>query len=189
MRSPSHSLSGWMVYVGINDSVGTRFAEGDRRTVKLSECTRSCIMAVDLTTRYLGLTLRNPLVVAPCPLTNDIHMLQQLEEAGAAAVELVSLFEEQIRDELEPVWLSRNSRGPSNAVVGMRGYNGGLDSYLRHIELARGATKIPIIASVNAMQRGDWTRVVRLIESRGCGRTRIERLFRPHRPGRHGTSD
>lgn len=125
-------------------------------------------MAADLTTRYLGLTLRNPLVVAPCPLTNDIHMLQRLEEAGAAAVELVSLFEEQIRDELEPVWTSRNIGGPSEAVVGMRGYNGGLESYLRHIELARGAVKIPIIASINAMRRGDWIRAVRLIQSAGA---------------------
>ena len=111
-------------------------------------------MAADLTTRYLGLTLRNPLVVAPCPLTNDIRTIHRLEDAGAGAAELVSLFEEQIRDELEPVWLSRNARGPGQAVLGMRGYNGGLESYLRHIELARGAVKIPIIASVNAMRLG-----------------------------------
>ena len=139
-------------------------------------------MAVDLTTQYMGLALRNPLVVAPCPLTNDIHMLQQLEDAGAAAVELVSLFEEQIRDELEPVWLSRNARGPSEAVLGMRGYNGGLDSYLRHIELARGMVKIPIIASVNAMKRGNWIRAVRLIESAGADALELNIYFVPTDP-------
>ncbi len=139
-------------------------------------------MSVNLTTRYLGLTLRNPLVVAPCPLTNDIQMLQRLEGAGAAAVELVSLFEEQIRDELEPVWLSRNARGPSEAVLGMRSYNGGLDSYLRHIELARGMVKIPIIASVNAVKRGDWIRAVRLIESAGADALELNIYFVPTDP-------
>jgi dihydroorotate dehydrogenase (fumarate) len=139
-------------------------------------------MAVDLTTRYLGLTLRNPLVVAPCPLTNEIHTLQQLEEAGAGAVELVSLFEEQIRDELAPVWLSRNSGGPGEAVLGMRGYNGGLESYLRHIELARGAVKIPVIASINAIQRGDWIRAVRLIEMAGADALELNVYFVPTDP-------
>ena len=109
-------------------------------------------------------------------------MLQRLEDAGAAAVELVSLFEEQIRDELEPVWLSRNSSGPSEAVLGMRGYNGGLDSYLRHIELARGMVKIPIIASVNAMKRGEWIRAVRLIESAGADALELNIYFVPTDP-------
>ena len=139
-------------------------------------------MAIDLTTRYLGLTLRNPLVVAPCPLTNDIHMIERLEEAGAGAIELVSLFEEQIRDELEPVWLSRNGGGPSQAVLGMRSYNGGLDSYLRHIELARGKVPIPIIASVNAMRCGDWLRVVPLIESAGADALELNIYFVPTDP-------
>ena len=109
-------------------------------------------------------------------------MLQRLEEAGAAAVESVSLFEEQIRDELAPVWSSRNAGGPGEAVLGMRGYNGGLDSYLRHIELAKGAVKIPIIASVNAVKRGDWIRAVRLIESAGADALELNIYFVPTDP-------
>jgi dihydroorotate dehydrogenase (fumarate) len=120
--------------------------------------------------------------VAPCPLTNEIHSLQQLEEAGAAAVELVSLFEEQIRDELAPVWLSRNSRRPGEAVLGMRGYNGGLKSYLRHIELVRGAVKIPVIASINAVQHGDWIRAARLIEMAGADALELNVYFVPTDP-------
>jgi len=139
-------------------------------------------MPADLTTRYMGLTLPTPLVVAPCPLTNDIHSLRQLEESGAGAVEFVSLFEEQIRDELAPVWFSRNSSGPGKAVLGMRGYNGGLDSYLRHIELARGALKIPVVASVNAVRPGDWVRAVRLIEGAGADALELNVYFVPTDP-------
>ncbi len=140
-------------------------------------------MAVDLTTHYLGLTLRNPLVVAPCPLTNDIHMLQRLEGAGAAAVELVSLFEEQIRDELEPVWLSRETpagRAKPSWECGVT--TAGWTVTLRHIELARGMVKIPIIASVNAMKRGDWIRAVRLIESAGADALELNIYFVPTDP-------
>ena len=138
-------------------------------------------MTVDLSTNYLGLRLPNPLVVASCPLTGEVYKLQQLEVAGAAAAVLPSLFEEQIRQ--EDAELASISHRPSDAaenpayVAGIDEYNAGPDSYLRHLEAARRAVKMPIIASLNGSLAGDWTRFARLIQDTGADALELNVYF------------
>ena len=130
-------------------------------------------MSVDLSTTYLGLRLRNPLVIAPSPLTNELHNLQRLEQAGAAAAVLISLFEEQIEHE---EWELDRERGSHfrpyaeslSSFPDLGEYNTGPDGYLRHVTAAKKAVSIPIIGSLNGTSRGEWTRFARLIEDAGA---------------------
>ncbi|HET6884376.1 MAG TPA: dihydroorotate dehydrogenase-like protein [Pirellulales bacterium] len=145
-------------------------------------------MSVDLTTNYLGLQLKNPLVVSASPLTMELHSLQRLEDAGAAAVVLASLFEEQIESE----WSSPRSAAPdehSHSAVDLVAhgelfdYNSGPDSYLRHIAAAKRALSIPVIASLNGTSpRSGWVRFARLMEQAGADALELNVYFVPTRP-------
>ncbi|QVL52316.1 MAG: dihydroorotate dehydrogenase-like protein [Cyanobium sp. M30B3] len=128
----------------------------------------------DLTTTYLGLSLRSPLVVgAALPLSEHVEQLLELEEHGAAAVVLHSLFEEQIEQEqLALHWHAsqgEESYGealsylPQGAVV-----HEGPDTYLRLIERARRQLSIPVIASLNGSHPGRWVETARRIEAAGA---------------------
>ena len=130
-------------------------------------------MNVDLSTTYLGLRLRNPLVVAPCPLTNELYNLERLEEAGAAAAVLISLFQEQIEHEAFELDRRHGSRFRSYAenishFSELAEYNTGPDGYLRHVAAAKKAVSIPIIGSLNGTMHGDWIRFARLIQEEGA---------------------
>jgi dihydroorotate dehydrogenase (fumarate) len=139
-------------------------------------------MTVDLTTTYLGIALPNPLVVASCPFTGELYRLQQLEEAAAAAAVLPSLFEEQIRHD-DAVLASVSHRSNADAdvnpsyVSGMDEHNAGPDSYLRHIEAAKRAVKMPIIASLNGSATGNWTRFARLTQDAGADALELNIYF------------
>lgn len=130
-------------------------------------------MSVDLTTRYLGLELEHPVVVSACPMTASLDTLRRLEDAGAAAAVMPSLFEEQIvHDEME---LFEYYEAPSLSVPEaqsyfpeLEGYDPGPDTYLRTIEAAKEAVKIPIIGSLNGTSRGGWIRYARMIEQAGA---------------------
>ena len=106
------------------------------------------LMSVDLHTRYLGLELKNPLVISACPMTAKIDTLRRLEDAGAAAAVLPSLFEEQIvHDEMD---CSAYYEDPPRALLKPRAtspswddYDPGPDSYLRTIEAAKAAVSHP----------------------------------------------
>ncbi len=131
-------------------------------------------MSVDLSTTYLGITLRSPLVVgAAAPLTEDLDQLKAFEDAGAAAVVLHSLFEEQIEQEQLDL--------QSCAMAGAESYGEALsylpepalfhvghELYLRHIEQARARVAVPIIASLNGTAPGQWVRFARQIEQAGA---------------------
>jgi dihydroorotate dehydrogenase (fumarate) len=128
---------------------------------------------IDLSTRYLGLTLRNPLVVSACPLGEDLVTIMEMARAGAAAVVLPSLFEEQIV--LESESLSRHlSTGTESFpealhyLPEMADYNFGPDGYLEHIRQAKAAVDIPIIASLNGVSTGGWLRYAREMEQAGA---------------------
>ncbi|MBM3999997.1 MAG: hypothetical protein FJ297_10750 [Planctomycetes bacterium] len=115
-------------------------------------------MSVDLSTTYLGLRLRNPIVVAACPLTADVDSLRSLESAGARAAVLPSLFEEQIEhDEMQLHELYERyaafTAESSSFMPVRRDYNTGPDAYLRHIETAKAAVGIPLIASLNGTSK------------------------------------
>ncbi|MEM9587219.1 MAG: dihydroorotate dehydrogenase-like protein [Planctomycetota bacterium] len=130
-------------------------------------------MSVDLTARYLGLQLSNPIVVAACPLTSDLTTLQQLEEAGAAAAVLPSLFEEQIEHaDSEIARLHEFSVDSSPESLDyfpeMSQYNSGPEKYLLNLKQAKDAVNMPIIASLNGCTPGGWTRYATMIEDAGA---------------------
>ena len=143
--------------------------------------------AADLSTRYLGLTLRNPLVVAASPLSAYVTTLQELEAAGAAAVVLPSLFEEQIvQEDARRLALGNFSITPqetsNHAAPRMLDYNAGPDSYLRQIELAKKSLSIPVIGSINAASRGGWVNFASLIEQSGADALELNIYFIPTDP-------
>jgi dihydroorotate dehydrogenase (fumarate) len=144
-------------------------------------------MGIDLSTQYLGLTFRNPLVVAASPLSSELHMLQRLEQAGAAAAVMSSLFEEQIEDEHSRV-LDLGAAGAHSYTTSggslstLENYNSGVDGYLRHIEAAKKAVSIPIVGSLNGCQRGAWVRLARLIQDAGADALELNIFFVPTDP-------
>jgi dihydroorotate dehydrogenase (fumarate) len=130
-------------------------------------------MRIDLSTTYLGLQLAHPLVASASPLCESTENLLRLEQAGAAAVVLPSLFEEQIEHEEQE--LSRLQDFGTNSFPEaldyfpeLADYNLGTDRYLRLIEDARRSLAIPVIASLNGATRGGWTRMARRIELAGA---------------------
>jgi dihydroorotate dehydrogenase (fumarate) len=128
---------------------------------------------MDLTTKYLGLQLRTPLVVSASPLSDEIDNIKRMEDAGAAAVVLYSLFEEQLRrDRLE--LNSRMEHGTFSTPEALTyfpepvQYHLGPEEYLKHIANAKAATRIPIIASLNGSSAGGWTSYAKLMQQAGA---------------------
>lgn len=139
-------------------------------------------MSVDLSTKYLGLNLKNPLVVAACPLTESVDKLRRIEDAGAAAAVLPSLFEEQIEhDELEISRVYEHGAESFAEALSyfpeMDDYRIGPDSYLEHIRKAKQAVAIPIIASLNGTSQGGWTRYARLMQDAGADALELNVYF------------
>jgi dihydroorotate dehydrogenase (fumarate) len=130
-------------------------------------------MSVDLRTRYLNLELANPLVVSACSLTGKVETLVRLEEAGAAAVVLPSLFEEQIEhDEMDVFNFYEDPANSFSEALSyfpeVEDYNSGPEVYLRHVEAAKAALTIPVIGSLNGTSQGGWVRYARLIQEAGA---------------------
>ena len=130
-------------------------------------------MSVDLSTKYLGLKLKNPVVVASCPLTESADNLRQMEAAGAAAAVLPSLFEEQI--EHEDVEFTRaQERGTDSFAEALTyfpepaEYTVGTDAYLKTVEKAKKAVSMPIIGSLNGVSAGGWTKYAKMIQDAGA---------------------
>ena len=139
-------------------------------------------MSADLRTRYMGLELANPLVAAASPLCGTIDGLLALEEAGASAVVLQSLFEEQIKHhelQVDSILESFTDSFPEarDFFPALDGYNTGPESYLRLIEQAKTALTVPVIASLNGASRGGWTRYARLIEEAGADALELNIYF------------
>jgi dihydroorotate dehydrogenase (fumarate) len=127
----------------------------------------------DLTTNYLGMILRNPVVASASPLSESVDRIRQLEDAGVAAVVLPSLFEEQL--ELEGQRLHRDlDRGAESFPESLSflpelvDYNLGPDGYLDLIRKAREAVAIPVMASLNGASPGGWVRYAALMEQAGA---------------------
>src|SRR5262245_10444910 len=128
---------------------------------------------MDLRTRYLELDLRTPLVPSASPLSEEIDGIKRVEDAGAAAVVLHSLFEEQLRkDRLE---LHHHLIHASESFAESLTYFPepvqfllGPEEYLEHIRKAKNAVDIPIIASLNGSSAGGWTDYARKIEQAGA---------------------
>src|SRR6201993_254649 len=127
----------------------------------------------DLTTNYLGIELRSPLVPSASPLTQEIGSIRRLEEVGASAVVLYSLFEEQLRQESVELDYHLNAGTESFAesltfFPQASEYRLGPEGYLEHIRKARQAVGIPIIASLNGATAGGWAEYAKEIEQAGA---------------------
>jgi dihydroorotate dehydrogenase (fumarate) len=128
----------------------------------------------DLSTTYLGLQLKNPLVASPSPLSKRVDLARKLEEHGAAAIVMSSLFEEQIRHESE--WLDyqleHRSEQFAEAITyhpEMHGsYGSGPEPYLDHIASLKAAVQIPVIASLNGTTLGGWVDYAQKMEEAGA---------------------
>jgi dihydroorotate dehydrogenase (fumarate) len=145
----------------------------------------------DLSTTYLGLPLRNPLICSSSPLCQDLDSLRRMEDAGAAAVVLHSLFEEQIEREGEDLehclgHATESSAESLSCFPDMGEYNLGPDGYLEHIREARAILKIPVIASLNGATRGGWVRYARLMEEAGADALELNIYDLPTDPARSG---
>ncbi len=130
-------------------------------------------MTVDMRTKYMGLTLENPVIAAASPLTGTLDGLLALEEAGVSAVVMQSLFEEQIKHHELKVDSILDSFTDSFAEArdffpALDGYNTGPESYLHLLEQAKEALEIPVFASLNGTSSGGWTRYARLLEEAGA---------------------
>jgi dihydroorotate dehydrogenase (fumarate) len=130
-------------------------------------------MSADLRTQYLGLDLANPIVPSASPLGADLEILKRLEDAGAAAVVLPSLFEEQIEHEAITLHQALETGRESFAEAityfpELDDYNTGPDTYLAHLAAAKDALSIPVIASLNGSSRGGWVRYAHEIEQAGA---------------------
>ncbi len=141
----------------------------------------------NLSTKYLGLNLKNPLVASASPICKEIGNIKQLEDAGASAVVLHSLFEEQINiesDELDRfLWQSADvSAEALNYYPDFATFAIGPDAYLEHIRKAKQAVKIPIIASLNGVSKGGWLRYAKDMEQAGADALELNIYFMPIDP-------
>jgi dihydroorotate dehydrogenase (fumarate) len=147
---------------------------------------------MNLSTNYLGLVLKNPLVASSSPLTLDVGNIRGLEDSGAAAVVLPSIFEEQIEQE---VFAARRQAGavgdsfaealsyfPTNDGV----WFAALDRYLKVIREARQAVDIPVIASLNGITDAGWTQYARLVEEAGANAIELNVFYIPADLFEHG---
>lgn len=140
---------------------------------------------MDLSTTYLGLELKNPLIPSSSPLSRHLSTLRRMEDAGAAAVVLYSLFEEEITaeskalneylvqgTEIYPESITFLPEAPSYRMVGP-------DAYLEHVQAAKRALDIPVIASLNGVSTGGWIEYARYIEEAGADALELNIYYIP----------
>ncbi|HET7342390.1 MAG TPA: dihydroorotate dehydrogenase-like protein [Methylomirabilota bacterium] len=145
----------------------------------------------DLGTRYLGLSLTSPLVASPSPLCEEIGNIRRMEDAGAAAVVLHSLFEEQIDLESHHLdrYLSHGTESYFESLTyfpDMASYRLGPEGYLEHVRRAKAAVDIPVIGSLNGVSTGGWTSYARKIEQAGADALELNIAFIPTDPAMTG---
>lgn len=126
----------------------------------------------DLTTRYLGMTLKNPIVPSSTPLTRDPDAPLHLEDAGAAAIVMHSLFEEDVRNDermIDRFLIHPDAFGEASGHLPFSsGYESKLDRYLAQIEYLKGRLGIPVVASLNGDSLSGWVELGRELEAAGA---------------------
>ncbi len=147
---------------------------------------------MDLTTKYLGLTLPHPIVPSAAqPLTKDLDSLKRLEDGGAAAVVIHSLFEEQIRTEASNLehYLDHGTESYAEALSyfpAAEEYVLGPEEYLAHIQKARESLSIPVVGSLNGHSTGGWTEYASKIEQAGADALELNIYYLPTNPNLSG---
>ena len=138
----------------------------------------------DLSTTYMGLKLNNPVVPSASPLSRDLGDIKRMEDAGAGAVVLYSLFEEQVgleEDELEHV-LNRGAQSLADAsgyFPSQLEYTRSPDDYVDHVCKAKEVVDIPIIASMNGISKGGWLNYSKMIAEAGADGLELNIYFIP----------
>jgi len=140
----------------------------------------------DLTTTYMGLTLKNPIVPSASPLAKRVDSIKQMEDAGAGAITMYSLFEEQI--DLEALaqhnFIEQTTFMSAEATAYFpkaADYNRGPEGYLELIRQAKEAVDVPVIGSLNGVTPGGWTRYARLIQDAGADALELNVYMLPTR--------
>jgi len=139
---------------------------------------------MNLTTNYLGLALKNPIVASSSPLSHTIDSIRRLEDAGAAAVVMYSLFEEQIGFDSYYIdyHLTQGIDSYAESISyfpDMQSYNVGPDAYLNLIRRAKEAVDTPIVGSLNGTSVGGWTDYATLIEEAGADALELNIYYLP----------
>lgn len=148
---------------------------------------------MDLSTHYLGMTLRNPLVASASPLSQTLHGVRELADAGVGAVVLYSLFEEQLRREAEHNELMA-AQGSETYPESITYFPATVDSgapgqrYLRLIERAAAQVDIPVIGSLNASTAGNWARYASSMQNAGASAIELNIYYLPGDTGMDATA-
>ncbi|MBN1286089.1 MAG: dihydroorotate dehydrogenase-like protein [Anaerolineae bacterium] len=142
---------------------------------------------MDLTTTYMGMALKNPLVPSASPISHTLDGIRKAEDAGAAAVVMYSLFEEQLKKESEMLdhFLDYNDEAYAEMVgyfPKWQDFKMGPDAYLDLIRRAKEATEIPIIGSLNGISTGGWVEHAKLIEAAGADGIELNEYYIPANP-------
>jgi len=141
---------------------------------------------MDLTTKYLGLTLRSPLVASASPIARTVQGVEHLADAGVGAIVLPSLFEEQVRREAERdarlAEAGTESFAESLSYLPGTGGDGGPRRYLDLLGRAIGAVDVPVIASLNGVTAGGWTDYAIAMEEMGAAAIELNVYYLPTDP-------
>ena len=146
---------------------------------------------MDLSTTYLGLKLKNPLVASASPLTKNLDSYKILEDSGVAAIVNHSLFEEQITHEVGELqhFLNKGSESYAESLSFFpqaAEFKLGPEEYLEHIHKAKKAVKIPVIASLNARTEGGWATFAKQIQHAGADALELNVYFMATNPDLDG---
>jgi dihydroorotate dehydrogenase (fumarate) len=139
---------------------------------------------MNLTTTYLGLNLQNPIVPSSSPLSHSVDSIKRLEDAGAGAVVMYSLFEEQIEQEMHLLdhYLQHGTHSFAEALnyfPNLQTYNVEPEAYVELIRKAKASVDIPIIGSLNGTSTGGWVQYARSIEQAGADALEINMYYVP----------
>ena len=142
---------------------------------------------MDLSTTYLGLKLKNPIVPSASPLSHSLDSMKQLEDAGASAIVMYSLFEEQIAHELAEIdyYLSYGTESFAESLTyfpATDDYNLGPDDYINLIRKAKESLDIPVIASLNGITVGGWMKYASKMEQAGADALELNVYYIPTDP-------
>jgi len=144
-------------------------------------------MSMDLSTTYLGLSLKNPIVPSASPLSHSLDGIKRLEDSGAAAIVMYSLFEEQIEHESAELehYLSYGTESFAEALTYFPesdDYNLGPEEYVELLHKAKQSLGIPVIGSLNGISTGGWVRFAAKIEEAGADAIELNVYYIPTDP-------
>jgi dihydroorotate dehydrogenase (fumarate) len=141
---------------------------------------------MDLSTVYMSMKLRNPLIVGSCGLTASPEKVKECASAGAGAVVLKSIFEEQIESELGRMTVAGAWYPEAADYIGSYGLQNAVAKYLNLLEESRNAVDIPVIPSIHCFGKGDWVEFAKKLENAGASALELNTFILPSDPRRTG---